>query len=107
MYIARRAMSDKGEPTSNNAKRSEKLHEEEAKQLIKEQGRKKIYLAREQQAESARGIAKAKRLKNRAADESEELARERARKEAYLAKEKKMAEAEEARKLKDKNPPPK
>jgi len=79
---------------------------EEAERLVKEQGRKKVYLAREEAHEKASEASKTKRSDKRAIDEPGQLAKEQMRKKAYLAKEQAIAEAHEARKLKAKKQPP-
>ena len=75
-------------------------------QSLKEQERKKAYLAREQAIEEAQKKREAKRSEKLAAEEIEEIAKDQARREAYLARERAMAEAQEAKRLKAKKQPP-
>jgi hypothetical protein len=99
-------MTDQEEQSLKEAERKEKRLEEEAEGLAKEQGRKKVYLIREEAHEKASKASKTKRSDKRAIDEPGQLAKEQMRKKAYLAKEQAIAEAHEARKLKAKKQPP-
>jgi hypothetical protein len=95
-------MSDKEEYSAKETKRIENLKADEAAQLAKEDVRKKVYLAKEQEIEKAQKAKDAKQSEKRASENIQDSAREKARKETYLAQEKKIAEGQEARRLKDK-----
>jgi hypothetical protein len=95
-------MTDKEEQSLKETERKKKRLEEEAEGLAKEQGRKKVYLIREEATEKALKAKKTKRTEKQATKDIEQLARDQTRKKAYLAKEQAMAEAQEARKLKAK-----
>jgi hypothetical protein len=95
-------MTDQEEQSLKEAKRKEKRLEEEAEGLAKEQGRKKVYLIREEATEKALKAKKTKRTEKQATKDIEQLARDQTRKKAYLAKEQAIAGAQEARKLKAK-----
>jgi hypothetical protein len=98
-------MRDQEEQAPEEARRAEKLKEEEAGLLAKEQARKKAYLARGEIIEKASKAKEAKHAQNLADEEAKGLTREKARKEAYLAREKTIAQTQEARKLKAKKQP--
>jgi len=95
-------MTDQEEQSLKEAERKEKRLEEEAEGLAKEQGRKKVYLIREEAAEKASEAKKTKRTEKQATKNIEQSAREQTRKKAFFAKEQAIAEAQEARKLKAK-----
>jgi len=95
-------MTDQEEQSLKEAKRKEKRLEEEAEGLAKEQGRKKVYLIREEATEKALKAKKTKRTEKQATKDIEQLARDQTRKKAYFAKEQAIAEAQETRKLKAK-----
>jgi hypothetical protein len=80
----------------------EKRAAEQAEQLVKDQGRRKVNLAREEAIEKASKARKTKRMAKRAAEEIGQSAKDQARRDASLAKEQAIAEAQEARKLKAK-----
>ena len=71
---------------------------EEAKQLAKEEMRKKDYLAREQAIQKALKARETKESEKRTVEEAKQLEKEQMRRKAYLAKEQKIAEEQEARK---------
>ena len=99
-------MTDQEEQSLKETKRKEKRIGEEAEGLAKEQGRKKVYLTREEATEKALKAKKTKRTEKQATKDIEQLARDQTRKKAYFAKEQAIAEAQEARKLKAKKQPP-
>ena len=99
-------MTDQEDQSLKETKRKEKRIEEEAEGLAKEQGRKKIYLIKEEATEKALKAKKTKRTEKQATKDIEQSARDQTRKKAYLAKEQALAEAQEARKLKAKKQPP-
>jgi hypothetical protein len=94
-------MRNNEEHSVKEDKRVEKLKADEAAQLVKEDARKKIYLAKEQEIEKAQKAKYARESEKRASENIKDLAREKARKETYLAQEKKIAERQESRRLKD------
>jgi len=95
-------MTDQEEQSLKETEREKKRLKEEAEGLAREQGRKKVYLIREEAAEKASNAKKTKRTEKQATKDIEQLARDETRKKAYLAKEQAIAEAQEARKLKPK-----
>ncbi len=95
-------MKRQEENTAAETARIEKLKNEEAKLLAKEQARTQAYLAREQEIEKAQKIKDDQRARDRADEEARELEKEKARKEAYQAREKAIAENQEARRQKNK-----
>jgi len=98
-------MTDQEEQSLREANRKEKLLEEEAELLTRDQARSKANLAREQAIEKGLKERKTRQLEKRAAEEPGRLAKDQARRKAYLAKEQAIAEAQEARKLKAKKQP--
>jgi len=100
-------MNDPKNNSEKESKRVENLKKQEADQLFKEKVRKKAFLAREQEIEKRQVKREAERAEILADEEIKDLAKEKARKEAYLAREKAIADAQEARRRRDKTPPPK
>lgn len=96
-------MRDKGEYSVKETQRVEKLEAEEASQLAKDDVRKRVYFAKEQNIEKGQKDNEAKQAEKRASENIKDLAREKVRKETYLAQEKKIADGQDARRLKDKN----
>jgi len=99
-------MTNQEEQSLKEAKRKEKLIEEEAERLAKEQVRKKANLAREHAIEKTSKSKQIERTEKRAAEEIGQSARDQARRKANLAREQAIVEAQEARKLKAKKQPP-
>ena len=99
-------MSDQEEQQLNVTNREERRSAEEARQLAKEQIRKKAYMAREEAIEKASKERQTRQAEKRATEEIGKLAKGQTRRKALLAKEQAIAEAQEARKLKAKNQPP-
>ena len=95
-------MRDQEEQQLNVTNREERRSAEEARQLAKEQGRKKVYMAREEAIEKAAKEKGTMRAQKSANDEIEQLVKDQARKKAFLAREQAIAEAQKARKLKHK-----
>jgi len=94
-------MGDQEKQTQQEAERAEKRVAAEAVDLVKEQARKKAYLAREEAIDKTSKATAAGRAEKRASDDSKGRAREKAGRDDYFANEKKIAEGQEARKLKD------
>jgi hypothetical protein len=84
---------------------NESRETQQAKQLEKEQERKKAYLAREQAIERASQSKHVERAEKRVAEDALQLARDDARKKAYFAREAAMSEARAEKKLKDSKKP--
>ena len=95
-------MRDNETQSLKETKRKEKAVAEEAKRVIKEQVRKKAFLAREQVIKEASKVKESQRATKRANEESKQLSKDRARKEASLAREQAIAEDQKARKFKPK-----
>ena len=96
-------MRDNETPSLKETRRKEKATAEEAKRVIKEQARKKAFLAGEEATKEASKEKEAQRVIKRTNEETKQLSKDRTRNEASLAREQAIAEDQKARKLKTKS----
>jgi len=90
------------EKSEKETRRKDKQNADEANRVVKEQERKKAYLAREQVIGKASDSRRTQRAEKHSSEEAEQLAREQARRKAYFDREKSIADSHQARKSKDK-----
>jgi hypothetical protein len=95
-------MRDNEENSAKEIKRIEKLKADEAAQADKDEARRKIYMAKDNELEKAQKTADTRNAEKRASENSKDIAKEKARKDAYQAQENKIAEEQNARRLKEK-----
>jgi hypothetical protein len=86
---------------SKDIQQSNRIKAEQEEILARDQARKAVFLAKEQQIAKVQDARENQRSEARVKEESRQAAREKARRETYLAHEKAISDAHEARKLKE------